>query len=148
MGEDLREQVKSRYARAALAVLGTGEGGEASRCEPASCCGGFPGSSCDAHVPEVDSADLTGGSYSAEELEDLPEAATFEHVITVYDAPNEACPVFPDAKNHPHWCFDDPSQATGTEEERLKLFRRVRDEIRARIEGELVPEEGWDVSCG
>ena len=75
MGEDLREQVKSRYARAALAVLGTGEGGEASCCEP-SCCGGSPGSSCGAHESEAGSADLTRGSYSAEELEGLPEAAT------------------------------------------------------------------------
>jgi len=75
MGEDLREQVKSRYARAALAVLGTGEDSEASCCEP-SCCGGSPGSSCGAHEPEAGSADLTGGSYSAEELEGLPEAAT------------------------------------------------------------------------
>jgi SAM-dependent methyltransferase len=77
MGEDLREQVKSRYARAALAVLGTGEDDEeASCCEPSSCCGGSPGSSCGAHDPEADSVDLTGGSYSVEELEGLPEAAT------------------------------------------------------------------------
>ncbi|MDP8973642.1 MAG: arsenite methyltransferase [Actinomycetota bacterium] len=76
MGEDLREQVKSRYSRTALAVLGTGRGVEASCCEPSSCCGGSPGSSCSAHEPEVGSANLTGGSYSAEELEGLPEAAT------------------------------------------------------------------------
>jgi protein-tyrosine-phosphatase len=39
-----------------------------------------------------------------------------------------------------HWSFEDPSQAAGTEKERSKLFRRVRDEIRERIEGELVPK--------
>jgi arsenate reductase (thioredoxin) len=44
-------------------------------------------------------------------------------------------------KNRLHWSFEDPSQATGTAEERLKLFRRVRDEIRERIEGELLLEE-------
>lgn len=66
---------------------------------------------------------------------------TFEYVITVCDAANEARPVFPGAKNRLHWSFEDPSQAAGTEEERLKLFRRVRDEVRERIEGELLLEE-------
>ena len=32
-----------------------------------------------------------------------------------------------------HWGFDDPAKATGTEEERLAMFRRVRDEIEKRI---------------
>jgi arsenite methyltransferase len=77
MGEDLREKVKSRYARAALAVLGAGEGDKVSSCcEPSSCCGGSTGSSCSAHEPEAGSADLTWGSYSAEELKELPEAVT------------------------------------------------------------------------
>jgi arsenite methyltransferase len=76
MGEDLREQVKSRYARAALAVLSTGEGGKASCYEPSPCCGGSLSCSCGAHEPEEGSANLAGGSYSAEDLEELPEAAT------------------------------------------------------------------------
>ncbi len=65
-----------------------------------------------------------------------------EHVITVCDAANETCPVFPGAKNRLHWSFEDPAQATGTEEERLEMFRKVRDEIRERIEGELLSERG------
>jgi arsenate reductase len=64
----------------------------------------------------------------------------FDHVITVCDEANEACPFFPGAKNRLHWSFADPSQATGSEEERLAVFRRVRDEIRERIEQELVHE--------
>ncbi len=63
---------------------------------------------------------------------------SFEYVITVCDAANEACPVFPGARRRLHWSFEDPSQATGTEEERLDTFRSVRDEIRERIEMELV----------
>jgi arsenate reductase (thioredoxin) len=66
---------------------------------------------------------------------------TFEYVITVCDAANEACPVFPGAENRLHWSFEDPSQATGTEEERLEVFRAVRDEIRERIEKELLSEK-------
>jgi arsenate reductase len=64
----------------------------------------------------------------------------FEYVVTVCDAANEACPVFPGAKNRLHWSFEDPAQATGTEEERLEVFRKVRDEIRRRIEREFLLE--------
>jgi arsenate reductase (thioredoxin) len=62
----------------------------------------------------------------------------FDYVITVCDEANEACPIFPGAKNKLHWSFEDPSQAEGSEDERLAVFRRVRDEIRERIEQELV----------
>ena len=65
---------------------------------------------------------------------------SFDYVVTVCDDANEACPVFPGAKNRLHWSFRDPSRATGSEEERLEVFREVRDEIRGRIEREFVPE--------
>ena len=64
--------------------------------------------------------------------------ATLDLVITVCDDANEACPVFPGATERLHWSFPDPSKATGGYEERLHTFRNVRDEIRARIESELV----------
>jgi arsenate reductase len=57
----------------------------------------------------------------------------WDSVITVCDAANESCPVFPGAARRMHWSFDDPSSPSGTEEERLQTFRRVRDEIRDRI---------------
>jgi arsenate reductase len=59
-------------------------------------------------------------------------------VITVCDQANEACPVFLGAKKRWHWSFPDPSKATGTEEEQLRVYCQVRDEIRARIEQELL----------
>jgi arsenate reductase (thioredoxin) len=62
----------------------------------------------------------------------------FDAVITVCDDANEACPVFPGAGRRLHWSFDDPSKATGTEDEQLATYRRVRDAIRARIAGELL----------
>ena len=62
----------------------------------------------------------------------------FDYVITVCDDANEACPVFPGAKNRLHWSFKDPSKVTGDHEERLAAFRAVRDEIRTRIEVELL----------
>ena len=65
----------------------------------------------------------------------------FDYVITVCDEANEACPFFPGATNRLHWSFEDPSRAEGSEERRLAVFRRVRDEIRERIEQELVQEK-------
>jgi arsenate reductase len=62
----------------------------------------------------------------------------FDHVVTVCDDANEACPVFPGAKSRLHWSFRDPSRAEGSEEERLEVFRTVRDEIQARIREELL----------
>ena len=55
-------------------------------------------------------------------------------VITVCGNADQACPVFPGQVNRHHWPFDDPAHAIGTDEEKLAVFRRVRDEIRARFE--------------
>lgn len=52
-----------------------------------------------------------------------------ETVITVCGNADQACPMFPGQANRYHWGFDDPVHATGTEEEKLTVFRRVRDEI-------------------
>ncbi len=60
--------------------------------------------------------------------------AEVETVITVCGNADQACPIFPGQVNRHHWPFDDPAQATGTEEEKLAVFRRVRDEIRRRFE--------------
>jgi arsenate reductase len=65
-------------------------------------------------------------------------AESFDEVITVCDTAAEACPVFPGAKRQRHWSFPDPSQATGSKEEQLAVYRAVRDAIRARIETELL----------
>src|SRR5919112_1630462 len=53
----------------------------------------------------------------------------FDYVITVCDNANEQCPVFPGNTKCIHWGFDDPAAAGGDEQFRLKVFRRVRDEI-------------------
>lgn len=55
-----------------------------------------------------------------------------ETVITVCGNADQACPMFPGQMNRHHWGFDDPAHATGTEEEQMQVFRRVRDEI-ARV---------------
>ena len=55
-------------------------------------------------------------------------------VITVCGNADQACPIFPGQAEKHHWPFDDPAKATGSEEEIRAVFRRVRDEIRAKFE--------------
>jgi arsenate reductase len=55
---------------------------------------------------------------------------SFDYVLTVCDNAKESCPVFPGHSKRIHKSFEDPAAFQGTEEERLVLFRRVRNEIR------------------
>ena len=57
-----------------------------------------------------------------------------ETVITVCGNADQACPMFPGQVNRHHWGFDDPAHASGTEEQIIAEFRRVRDEIRRMFE--------------
>ena len=59
----------------------------------------------------------------------------FDYLITVCDNAKENCPVFPGKTTRIHWSFDDPAEAVGSEEEKLSVFRRVRDEIRNKLNG-------------
>ena len=61
----------------------------------------------------------------------------FDYVITVCDDANESCPIFPNAVHRLHWSLPDPSKATGSEEEQLAAYRKVRDELQERITAEL-----------
>ena len=62
----------------------------------------------------------------------------FDYVITVCDDSNESCPIFPNATHRVHWSLPDPSTATGTEDEQLAVYRRVRNDLRTRITSELL----------
>jgi arsenate reductase (thioredoxin) len=57
----------------------------------------------------------------------------FDYVITVCDGARQVCPTFPGEGERLHWGYDDPSAATGTEEERLDAFRRVFTAIAERV---------------
>jgi arsenate reductase len=57
----------------------------------------------------------------------------FDFVITVCDSAKEACPYFPGEVQRLHWSFPDPAAATGTQEERLAVFRQVREQIADRV---------------
>jgi arsenate reductase len=58
----------------------------------------------------------------------------FDYVITVCDGANESCPMFIGKVEHRlHIGFDDPAEATGSKDEQLAMFRRVRNEINLRF---------------
>jgi arsenate reductase len=59
---------------------------------------------------------------------------SFDYVITVCDNAKQNCPVFPGKTERIHWSFDDPAEAIGSDDEIKTVFRRVRDEIRRRLE--------------
>jgi arsenate reductase len=81
------------------------------------------------------SIDISEGAvHRAKGIEAFDDAPPMDLVVTVCDEAAEECPYFPRARRQEHWGFPDPSAATGSEEERLAVFRQVRDAIAARIE--------------
>jgi arsenate reductase len=66
-------------------------------------------------------------------------APPWDYLVTVCDDANERCPWVPGSVRRLHWSFPDPSRATGSEEERLAVFRRVRDQIHERLTDWLRP---------
>ncbi|MGA2574997.1 MAG: arsenate reductase ArsC [Bryobacteraceae bacterium] len=76
--------------------------------------------------------DISGHrSKSVEEFAGQP----FDYVLTVCDNARESCPIFPGKAAMIHRSFADPAALEGGEEERLALFRRVRDEMRQYLHG-------------
>jgi arsenate reductase (thioredoxin) len=67
--------------------------------------------------------------------------APFDYVITVCDQANASCPIFPGGRNRLHWSLPDPSQAQGPEEERLAVYRGVRDQLRTLIATQLLQRQ-------
>jgi arsenate reductase len=79
--------------------------------------------------------DISGQrSKSADEFRETE----FDTVVTVCDDAAENCPVWLGNGHKVHSGFEDPAQATGSDEERLAVFRRVRDEIRCQMFNLLV----------
>ena len=54
----------------------------------------------------------------------------FDYVLTVCDHAKETCPIYPGHTNRLHHSFEDPAAVEGSEQERLSVFRKVRDQIR------------------
>lgn len=74
--------------------------------------------------------DLTGAtSKHVDQFIDQP----IDLSVTVCDSAKESCPVLPHVHETLHWPFEDPADATGSDEEKLEVFRSVRNQIRQRI---------------
>lgn len=58
---------------------------------------------------------------------------SFDYVITLCDSAKQNCPIFPGEYKKIHWSLEDPAQAQGTEEEKVRIFRKVRDQIRDHV---------------
>lgn len=74
--------------------------------------------------------DISGQRSKAIDPELVREATV---VVTLCGEADEACPATPPHVLRLHWPLPDPARAEGTEEERLRVFRAVRDEIAGRV---------------
>jgi arsenate reductase len=74
--------------------------------------------------------DISGGRP---EVVDRYVNEPWDLVVTVCDSAKESCPVFPGRVATRHISFPDPAEAQGSDEEKMAVFRRVRDDIRRRL---------------
>ncbi len=78
--------------------------------------------------------DISGNSTKSV-FEFFKQGKLYDYVITVCDDMNEKrCPVFPGVTHRWHWPFPDPSALSGTHEEQLEQVRKIRDQIKAKVE--------------
>ena len=75
--------------------------------------------------------DISG--YRSKHVDEF-DGQHFDYVITVCDNARETCPVFFGKAQKLHHDFEDPAAVEGSEEERLAVYRRVRDELRAYLQ--------------
>jgi len=94
------------------------------------------------HPLAVASMREIGIDISQQRSKSIDEFASqdFDCVITVCDNARETCPVLPGARRMLHWSLEDPAAATGSVEERMTVFRRVRDALAARLQQLLSTE--------
>jgi len=70
--------------------------------------------------------------HTSKSVKDLP-LQRFDYIITVCGKARERCPVIPGSHRKIHWDLTDPAETKGTEEEKLKIFRRIRDQIKELV---------------
>lgn len=74
--------------------------------------------------------DISGQTSDILDMETMNRS---DFIVTLCGDAADRCPITPPSIHREHWGFDDPAKATGTEEEIMAEFRRVRDEIGERI---------------
>jgi len=83
-------------------------------------------------VMQEDGVDIS--SHTSKDVEQFI-GQKFDYFITVCDNAKERCPFFPGQAERIHWSFEDPAAAEGTEDEIMAVFRKVRHQIKAKIDG-------------
>jgi arsenate reductase len=79
--------------------------------------------------------DMSG--HAAKGLKQYLGNVNFSYIITVCANAEERCPIFPGVSVRLHWPFDDPAALEGSHEQKLALFRRVRDQLSEKIKSWL-----------
>ena len=72
--------------------------------------------------------------HRSKNLEEYIGKVEFDYLITVCGNADDRCPIFPGMGTRLHWPFEDPAVFTGSEEEKITLFRTVRDQIKRKIQ--------------
>lgn len=90
-------------------------------------------------IQALEEVDLSLAEPRSKHLSEFQDQK-FDLVITVCDSAHESCPMFPGAKETLHWPFEDPAHATGSEDDKFAVFRKVREQIRERISHYLSSE--------
>lgn len=91
-----------------------------------------------AEVMEEIGIDLS--DHASQTIDEVADGRVFDIVVTVCDRARETCPYVPARTRNLHQSFDDPSAATGADDERRVVFRRVRDAIAGWIDSTFAPE--------
>ena len=84
-------------------------------------------------IKAMDEVGLDISRHSSDDIDQYADEP-LDEVITVCDRAQGSCPIFPGKTAVINWSFDDPADAEGSDEERMVVFRRVRDEIKSAIE--------------
>jgi arsenate reductase len=95
----------------------------------------------DIHPLTIEVLKEIGIEIAGQKSKDMKEyfgKQTFQYLVTVCDNADEKCPTtWPGVMHRYHWAFEDPAAAKGTHEEQMNKFRKVRDQIKDRIEAWL-----------
>ena len=92
-------------------------------------------------VMEEAGYDMRG--HRSKHLDEYKGKIDFDFLITVCGNADERCPYFPGMGTRLHWPFEDPAAFEGSEEEKLAFFRKIRDQIKAKLDSWL-DEKGYE----
>ncbi|WP_448587321.1 arsenate reductase ArsC [Thermocrinis sp.] len=124
-GNSARSQMAEGYAKYFAKMYGKDLEVYSAGSNPAQCVNPLA-----VRVMQEENTDIS--SHHPKSIEDIPYRE-LDVVITLCDDAVENCPLIPGARRE-HWGLPDPAKMEGSEEERLAFFRKVRDEVKRRVE--------------